>query len=542
MAFSQFADMIREQCRAHPDTTILTFIDIAPSGEFNEETRTYCELLDRGTRLATWLAAHGVGSGDRFAIMMSNHPEFVEGMVAAALLGAVFVPVDPRSMGDKLHFLLDFSECRGVIAADYVLGALAEVAPSCPSLKWTLVMGDGGVPDDGRLPSPSPYRDALLESPREFAPVPGDSPFFMMFTSGTTGNPKGVIQTQATYLAASQGKATGLRESDKLYTGLSLTHINAQGTVRMGLANNVPVVVSRKFTKSRLWDICRAYGCTMFNLLGGMIPEIFAVPPKPDDADNPVRQITTAGMPLALWEAYRKRFGVEIVEVYGSTEGGGFLVNPAGVGPPGSMGRAVRPMLAAVFDEQGRQCPPGVAGELRFRPSDGEAKPVKYFRNEEAGKSKIADGWFCTGDIVHQDEDGWFYFHHRAGGGVRRNGDFVNTALVESVLARAPMVADVFVYGVATPRNIAGEKTLVAAVVPVDPASFDREAFLDFSRRNLEKNDVPEYVQVLEAIPKTASEKPIERECIALLQRSGLIEGGEAGAMPRETFAAREVD
>lgn len=518
-----WADMIKERCTENPDGTILTFVEIAPSGAFVAETRTYRELLDRGARLATWFADHGVRYGDRFAIMMNNHPEFSEAMLAAALLGAVFVPVDARSLGDKLQYLLDFSGCRGVVAADYVLGAVADVAPRCPQLGWVLVVGDAPAANDQRLPELLPFGEALATPPRAFARPSADAPFFMMFTSGTTGNPKAVVQTQEEYMAASQGSLLGVRADDVLYTGLSLTHVNAQGTARMGLANNIPVVVSRKFTKSRLWDICRAYGCTMFNLLGGMIPEVFAVPPRPDDADNPVRQINSAGMPPSLWNAYRERFGVEILELYGATEGAGAMFNPPGVGPVGSMGKPLPPYVAAVMDDNGRECPPGVPGELRFRRSDGPARPVNYFRNEEAGRSKIVDGWFCTGDIVHKDEQGWYFFHHRAGGGVRRNGDFVNTALVESVLARSPMVADVFVYGVATERNVAGEKTLVAAVVPVDPAAFARDEFTDWCGRNLEKNDRPEIVQVLEAIPKTASEKPIERECIALLEGDGLL-------------------
>ena len=126
------------------------------------------------------------------------------------------------------------------------------------------------------------------------------------------------------------------------------------------------------------------------------------------------------------------------------------------------------------------------------------------------------------------DALGWFYFHHRSGGGVRRNGDFVNTALVESAISKSGMVADVYVYGVPTARNVAGEKALVAAVVPDPARPFDESALIDHCRRTLERKDVPEIVQVLDAIPKTASEKPIECEAIALLRASGLVASYEA--------------
>jgi crotonobetaine/carnitine-CoA ligase len=134
----------------------------------------------------------------------------------------------------------------------------------------------------------------------------------------------------------------------------------------------------------------------------------------------------------------------------------------------------------------------------------------------------VSDGWFLSGDIVQQDAAGWFYFHHRMGGGVRRNGDFVNTALVESVISRSGMVDDVFVYGVATAKNVAGEKTLVAAVVPAG-RDFDAAELLAHCRAHLEKNDVPQIIQQLDWIPKTASEKPIERDVITRLQQSGLL-------------------
>jgi crotonobetaine/carnitine-CoA ligase len=114
------------------------------------------------------------------------------------------------------------------------------------------------------------------------------------------------------------------------------------------------------------------------------------------------------------------------------------------------------------------------------------------------------------------DADGWFYFHHRAGGGVRRNGDFVNTGLVETVLSKSPLVEDVFVYGVQTARTVAGEKALVAALVLRDGASIDE--LKRWCADKLQRNEVPEIWQVLAAIPKTISEKPIERDCINLLE------------------------
>ncbi len=522
--YPTLAALITAKAEREPDLSILTFVAIEPDGSLVEERRSFRELHDRAQALASGLHALGLRPGQSFAIMMQNHPEFVEAMIAASMIGAVFVPIDPRTMGDKLQHMLSFAECRGVICAEPCADAVLASAGACEGLGWLIVVGSRQHPAVRPSLTVTTYASLLAPggAPPPHAPSP-DDPMFMMFTSGTTGAPKAVVQSHRVYMAAATAmRALGIGRDDVLYTGLSLTHINAQGTLRTGLALSAPVVVSGKFTKSRLWDICRRYGCTVFNLLGGMIPEVFSAPSRPDDHDNPVRLIISAGMPAHLWNAYRERFGVEICEVYGATEGGGAMFNPPGVGPIGSMGRPGPTFEALTFDEQDRPCGPNEPGELRFRRKEGPAVQVDYFKNAAASATKVQDGWFRTGDIVHYDDQGWFFFHHRIGGGVRRNGDFVNTALVESVIIQSGLAADIFVYGVAMPGDVAGEKALVAAIVPAQPERFQAEDLLDYCRSHLQRNDVPEIVQVVCAIPKTVSEKPIELACIELLRAYGL--------------------
>jgi crotonobetaine/carnitine-CoA ligase len=135
---------------------------------------------------------------------------------------------------------------------------------------------------------------------------------------------------------------------------------------------------------------------------------------------------------------------------------------------------------------------------------------VTYYKNPEASASKTAGGWFRSGDIGHKDADGWVFFDFRAGGGIRRNGDFVNPAFVEKVIAEAPGVVDVFVYGVHTSSNAPGEKEVVAAIV-TENSGFQARQIFDLCREQLESNFVPGYLQLVDEIPKTASEKPQER-------------------------------
>ncbi len=292
---------------------------------------------------------------------------------------------------------------------------------------------------------------------------------------------------------------------------------------------DIRTVISRQFTKSRLWDICRAFDCTVFTLLGGMIPEVFAVPERDDDTDNPVRLIISSGMPARLWEQYERRFGVVISEVYGSTENGGTLINRMGEGPRGSMGKPPPGLIATILDDDDKPCPPHQPGNLCFRRDGDVIEAVTYYGNAKASAEKVAGGWFRSGDMATMDEDGWFYFLHRVGGGVRRNGDFVNTAMVETVLAQSPAVADSFVYGVQTSRNVAGEKALVASIVLAEGRS--EEDVRQWAAENLQRNEIPEIWHVLDAIPKTVSEKPIERDCIELLRKSGLLDASSEGVL-----------
>jgi crotonobetaine/carnitine-CoA ligase len=452
--------------------------------------------------------------------MMRNHPEFIETMVAASLSGGVFVPIDPRTRGEKLAYTLRNSECRGIVCADYTLAQVAAVRRDLPHLEWILVLESREEPDSMRtadVPGAEPFAPLLDRPERYVTPrvdVPGD-PLEIVYTSGTTGDPKGVVCANGRYVGASAlGYLMGLEPGDRPYNGLSLTHGNAQiVTLSPSLVMKLRAVFSRRFTKSRLWDVCRKHGCTVFNLLGGMATAIYSEPPQPNDADNPVRMVLSGGMPAALWRAFEERFNVKILEAYAAVEGG-LAINPIGVGPIGSFGKPPPTLEMKIVDEQGNECPPGVIGELISRPTTGERVEVEYFKNEEASKKKTQGGWLRSGDMCHRDAEGWFYFDFRKGGGIRHNGDFVNPGFVEKVIAEHPQVDDVFVYGVPAASGAPGESDVVAAVVPVDARIFEPASVFAACVKGLEANFVPSYLQLVDEIPKTASEKP--QECFLM--------------------------
>lgn len=511
------ANLIANRVETQPDLDVLTFVHIDTDGNIHEDVRTYQQLWDNGQRIASGLIAQGLQPGQSFALLMQNHPEFVEAMIAASITGTVFVPIDPRVQGARLKYMLELAECNGVICADYALDNLYSIKDQLPTLAWVIQLNTNlqstvnkeSLDIKALLNADVPSLAVMAQDP--------DAPMQMLYTSGTTGDPKAISSSHRRFgEAISMGAFLGMQEGDRLYTGLSLTHANAQ-LLTMGIALKMGLrsVISRRFTKSRLWDITRHYGCTVFNLLGGMTTALYSEPEKPDDADNPVRFVLSAGMPLALWDNFKQRFNVEIYELYGAAEGG-LSINPNGIGPAGSIGKPPPSLEVRIVDEQDNECPRGTPGEIIFRNADGSPPKVTYFKNDAESRKKIQGGWLRMGDIGHMDTEGWLFFHYRKGSGIRRNGEFIDPANIEKVIAENPQVSDVYVYGVPAASGAPGEKDIIAAVVAEPSVRFNPDALFSDCRKNLGSNSVPTYIQLVDEIPKTASEKPQERFLLEL--------------------------
>ncbi|PLW68717.1 AMP-binding protein [Pseudohalioglobus lutimaris] len=511
------AQLIAQRSAELPDVDITTFVD-ERSGVV--ETRSYRQLKENSHRLAAYMIEKGMQKGDRFAAILCNHPEMVEALIAASVAGCVLVPIDPRTKGDKLVFILKDSGCKGLICADYNAEAVDQVLERT-AVSWVLHKGDATFSDGV---SAERYDLAIAGQPSdiEIRATSEQDPIQILYTSGTTGDPKGILKSNQEFVQVGQvfPMISPIAEDDIFYTGLSLTHGNAQGlTLAISLFTGRPGVYSVRFTKSRLWETIRKYGCTRFNLLGGMTAAIYSEPVKADDADNPVRQVLSAGMPAAIWSDFEKRFDLTLFEAFGAAEGGLFWND--GSGPVGSLGNMLNNPLyeARLVDDEDQDVGIGERGELIWRNRNENPVSVTYVNKPEASAEKVRDGWFRTGDIMHADENGWMFFDSRKGGGIRRNGDFINTGFVEKVLAEHSQVDDVFVYGVPAANGTPGEKDVVAAIVPHDRDAFDPTDVFAKCRAELEANFVPTYLHLVSAIPKTASEKPQERFLLEMFSK-----------------------
>ncbi len=481
----------------------------------SDEIVTNLDLYENSNRVARTLLAHGIEKGDTFSIIMRNHPEFLYALFGAFSIGAIAVPIDPRSKGSKLAFQINNSNSKGIIISDEFLSnakAISDEISDVPVM-GVVYKGHHGVNVSPDYPS---INEILLNEdtapPDKVVDFDMKAPYQIIYTSGTTGDPKGVVMKGDRYIAYGMlGGIWGYQRDDIPYTGLSMTHGNAQAvTVFPSLACGVKAVIAEKFTKSRIWDICRKYECTTFSLLGGMMMGIYSEPKKPNDGKNPVRVVISAGTPLAIWKEFEERFQVKIFEWYGAVEGG-FAYNLPGAGPVGSFGKPPEGIYEMkVVRENDEECEPGEVGELIFRPFTGKAE-VEYHGNKKASDEKTRGGWQRSGDICHMDEDGWFYFDFRKGGGLRRQGDFIQPEYIEKIFGEQPEITDVCVYGIPAETGAPGESDIVAAVVPAERKGIDAKKIFDVASKTLERNAIPSYLQVVDEIPKSASEKNLDR-------------------------------
>jgi carnitine-CoA ligase len=452
-----------------------------------EQTFSYGRSMRRIEQAAAGCRALGVVAGEPVVVTPRNTADYLFVWLGLMEVGAVQVPINPRSSADEVAGFVGQVDPNLVITDP-------ELAPLCAAAVRR--QGSGarivdvaevcGAEPDGRPP----------------ADIDGDSVAVMIPTSGTTGRSKLVMQTHRAYVMAGEGFPFWMRldADDRLMTSLPLFHINAPAYSVLGsLAAGASLVLLPGFSAGAFLDDARRFGATEFNSIGAMLEILMRQPERPDDADNPIRLCYTGPSPdRARQEQIERRFGFEIVCGYGLSESTYGLIWPRGTRPFGSLGAARQhPTLGQVNEARVREPDDQGIGELELR---NPAIMRGYYEMPDETAAVLVDGWLRTGDLVRDNRDGTFTFVGRAKEVIRRRGENLSPNEVEAVLEQHPAVAEAAVIGV--PSDLS-EEEVKAFVVPVPGSTVDVDDLGAHARQRLARFKVPRYYEVVTDLPHT---------------------------------------
>jgi crotonobetaine/carnitine-CoA ligase len=456
---------------------------------------SYADLEQWTNRYAHGFSASGIAKGDHVAVMMSNGPEFFWTIWGLAKIGAVVVPLNTAAKGDLLRYFLAQSDSIAVVVGAEWAGRIAEVAPLLPAVRLYL----------------SPDIAAFTDQPATSPPVRvcHDDPAFIMYTSGTTGPSKGVVSPHA------QAHAVGRHlthhfayaSHDVLYTCLPLFHGNALWyTCYAALWADAAIALSPRFSVSGFWSEIKRMGATQFNALGAMTNLLLKQPPNSIERDHRVRQTMILPLTPQTYRDVSTRFGVQVTSLYAMTETFPVTIfiadDPAEKGA--SAGRPRGLADVAIMDDQDRKLPAGTVGEICVRPLEPWIMTTGYYKQPEATVSAFRNMWFHSGDRGILDEDGYLTFVDRTKEAIRRRGENISAFEVEMLISRHPDVMEVAAVPIAAELS---EDEVMVFVVPRPGAAPTPESIVKFCDGIMPYFMVPRFVEIIESLPKTASEK-----------------------------------
>ncbi len=490
--------LLRERARLHGDRVFLRFRD----GDL-----TYREVDEAADSLAAGLHQLGVRTGDKVSLMLPNCPEFVFAAFALARLGAVEVPINTAYKGDLLEHVIVSSDSTALIIEEEWLERVVPLEGRLSKLERVVVRGAAGAANKGSKMETVLLGELMRGPPKfSFGDVTHAELQAIMYTSGTTGPSKGVMvsHAQACTLALEFSRFVDFRPDDVIYTPLPLFHgiAHSCGVVAALLAGSSVAIVER-FSASRFWDDVRRFKATVGHGIFSMFHILLNQPPRADDRDHSLRCMWLGQS--AVDQAFAERFGTRVVETYGSTEVGICTGSPYGEWRPGSCGREnSETYQVGLFNEHDREVATGQVGELVVRSPVAFAITSGYYNFPDATVETFRNLWFHTGDLAFRDDDGYFFFVDRKKDSIRRRGENVSAYEVERVLNANEAVLESA--AVAVPAEL-GEDEIKACVVLQPGARVSPEDLLAFCDERMPRFMVPRYVEFLDELPKTATEK-----------------------------------
>ena len=472
---------------------------------------TFTELDARANRTANFLGRElGVHKGDRVALLMMNSPEFLESFFAIAKLGAVCVPLNWRLVPDELQFILKDSGSRTLLYGGEFAQTVGELEIRGPATDVKHWVHQGA--EATRAKFAKDY-DALQRAASAEPPAItawDDDLLYIMYTSGTTGLPKGAVHTHKTAMwgVLTIGATAEMRLKDRYLVSLPFFHVGALTPITLNIYKGVTSVVMRAFDPTKVWELIQSERVTVALKVPAMLNFMLQTyDPKKYDISS-LRWIMSgaAPVPVTLIEAYAK-LGIEIHQVYGLTESCGpacLIGGDDAIAKAGSTGKAFFHTDVRVIDDKGNDVQPGQQGEVIIA---GAHIMKEYWNRPEATAETIKNGWLHSGDVATVDKEGFIYIQDRMKDMVISGGENVYPAEIENVILANPKVGEVAVIG--QPSAKWGESPF-AVVVRKDPSLSEREV-LDWCNGKLARFKQPKAVAFIDVIPRNPSGKVLKR-------------------------------
>lgn len=483
---------------------------------FMDKSSTYAELDGAITKFASGLEKLGVKKGDHIALLLGNSPHFVISLYGALRLGVTIIPVNPIYTADEIGYILKNGDVKVVVALDMAIPLAEKMHSLLPQVDYYVYCETGQTElDQASLENLSVYPklksftvvvasgDLSFHGPE----LQDDDVALILYTSGTTGKPKGAMLTHKNLFSNAKdiGEYLKMNSQDRIITALPMFHVFCL-TVALNapLISGATLLIVSKFSPKEIFRLGRDHQPTVFAGVPTMYNFLYQYPEGNPEDLNSLRLCISGGasLPVALLHNFEKKFNVLISEGYGLSEASPVTsFNPLDrPRKPGSIGISITNVENKVVNELGEEVPAGQVGELIVR---GPNVMKGYYKMPEETQSAIRDGWLYTGDLARMDEDGYLYIVDRKKDLIIVGGYNVYPREVEEAIYNHPDVVEVAVFGVPDPNQ--GE-AVVSYVVSKNP-NLTREQLLAYCKEHLAKYKIPSVIEFIEELPKNTTGK-----------------------------------
>ncbi len=478
-----------------------------------ERTYTFSETNRMANRYAAGFSGLGLEAGDRVVIFMESCLEFVFATFAVNKIGAIWVPINTDYKGQWLNDSFTDSQAKILLTNAKLLPRVMELGDSLPFEQIVIHGNSDTTKSEASIVSLYEFESLTEIEPDDSSLFYGDT-VSILWTSGTTGNPKGVMQSHNVWIVGAQSAAEmmGARKGDIAYNCVPLYNSAAWVTnIYPALISGIPCAIDPYFSVSDFWSRCRYYNATMTFTLGSMHMFLWKLPEKPDDADNPVRVAMMIPMPEKIREPFCKRFNITdgIRQGYGQSEVMSMVARKDDglqSWKPNALGISAKGIDLKVLDDDDREVAPGEVGEFAVRPLEPYVIFNGYFNNPKATLESFRNLWYHTGDLGMKDEEGNFFFVDRKADFIRYKGRNISSFSVEAVVRSHPLVKEVAALGVVS-SDLESEAELKITVVLQPDSELTHEDLAKHINDNAPYFIVPRYIEFTDELPYTPSGK-----------------------------------